>query len=143
MKWAFLIALFAASVCNGEGAGPDFVHIDRDVALAYGMAVVKESYKLRRHGTVFVSMDELDLTGGTVHEMTDGTNRTFAMVAFRSKHDRNAGYYVVLEFCSGRLGEYTPSYSSSTLNLSRDEMSFLSVENDPTADFPGDCTHGL
>ena len=144
MKWAFVIALLVASASSAEQeAKPEFTHIDKEVAFAYGLAMLKESYKSRNYRNSKVPMGELDLNDGTVREAVDGNGRVFAYVAFKSKRNQNAGFYVVLEFCGGRLGEYTPSYSSDVLDLSQTELEFLSADNDPTADFPGDCTHGL
>ncbi len=141
MKWVFLMALLA--VPSGEAAEPEFAHIDRDVALAYGLAKLKETYLLRRYSHWSTSMDELDLEDGTVLEATDGNGRTFAFVAFRSRPVPMSGYFVVLEFCRGRLGEYSPSFSDDTQDVSEEERQFLTLEGNPTADYPGNCAHGL
>lgn len=145
MKWAFVIALLVASVPLGElAARPEFTHIAKEVAFAYGLAMLKESYRLGKSGrNADIALQDLDLNDGTVLEATDGNGRTFAYVAFSSKLNSKAGFYIVLEFCRGRLGEYAPSFWSSDLDLPGREKEFLSLEGDPTADFPGDCAHGL
>ena len=143
MKWVFLTALVAVSSLGGEAAESEFAHIDRDVALAYGLADLKETYLLGHYSHGIVSMDELDLEDGTVLEATDGNGRTFAFVAFRSRRVPTAGYYIILEFCRGRLGEYSPSFGGTDPDIPEIGREFLSIEGNPTADYPGNCAHGL
>ncbi len=91
----------------------------------------------------WVPTDQLDLRDGVlVREMRDGTGRSFAFVAFRSKSDSKFGFTIVMERCPDRLGEYTPSYGGYGL-VQRDERMFMAASNDPTADYPGKCDHGL
>ncbi len=132
MKWALLIALLAVPASGGKAAEGDYAHIDRDVALAYGLAMLKEAYLLRRYSHWYASMDELDLEDGTVLEATDGNGRTFAFVAFRSRRVPTAGYHIILEFCGGRLGEYSPSFGGDDPDIPEREREFLSMEGDPT-----------
>ncbi len=141
MKWVILTLLLAMP--RGEAAEPEFAHIDREVALAYGLAMLKEFYLLGRYSHWFVSMDELDLEDGTVIEATDGNGRTFAFVAFRPRHLSAAGFFFILEFCRGRLGEYSPSWGGDDPDIPEMERQFLTIEGDPTADYPGNCAHGL
>ncbi len=91
----------------------------------------------------WIPTDQLDLRDGVlVREMTDGTGRSFAFVAFRSKNDPTFGFTIVMEYCPDRLGEYTPSFGGYGPVQAEEEM-FMATSNDPTADYPGKCDHGL
>ena len=137
MQLTFACPGFASSTPEADANGLNPVLVDDEVATAYAMAVLTELSEKETDGKVPIS--ELDLNDPALREATDVTERTYVFVAFERRTRRQSGFYVVLEYCSGRFAGFSPRYAGFTVRLADELTEFLAVANDPNRDFPGEC----
>ncbi len=138
MMLAFLALFPVFSGFGDEEAHVSTKRTDAEVALAYALAVLKETAGKPMDGQVPLS--ELDVKQSVMMgEVTDANDRTYLFVAFGRRGDANSGFFVVFELCSGRFAEYSPRYAGYTSDLQAEQRKYLQLAGDATAGFGGEC----
>ncbi len=142
-----MISAFAAALPVLPGYGDEetlgpLKRTDAEVAIAYALAVLRETARKPMEGRVPIG--KLDVRQPSLlEEATDADDRTYVFVAFGLGGNPDSGFFVTFELCPGRLAEYSPRYAGFTARLADELKEFLAVTGDPSRQFPGECKYWI